>query len=146
MSCIDRLIIVTHIDREHAIREVLVNGVDGYLSKASSLDEVECGLRQVLLGSRFVCERFSSLLVSALNQPRLTSREQTVLSLIAVGLSSKAVARVPDVAPGTVKSHMRAILSKPGGHSPTEAAHVARQRGLVPVADPCVAGRMTQLP
>lgn len=61
----------------------------------------------------------------------LTSREHDVLRLLAAGASTKAIARALDLSPNTVKSHTRHLFDKLGVRTRTEAAVVARRRGLV---------------
>jgi DNA-binding CsgD family transcriptional regulator len=62
----------------------------------------------------------------------LTRREQTVLELVAEGLSNGEAAERLVVSPQTVKAHMRTILGKLGVHNRTAAVAVARRRGLLP--------------
>jgi hypothetical protein len=50
------------------------------------------------------------------------------------GLSNKMIARDLDLAVGTVKAHVRAILEKLDARSRTQAAAQARRRGLVEAA------------
>jgi two-component system NarL family response regulator len=66
---------------------------------------------------------------------RLTSREGEVLCLLAKGMSNKSIARVLDIADGTVKSHVKSIMSKLGASCRTEAASIATERGLVDVPE-----------
>ena len=65
----------------------------------------------------------------------LTSREDEVLRLLAKGLSNKSIARELDIAAGTVKVHVKSIMSKLDASSRTEAASIATARGLVDVLD-----------
>ena len=61
----------------------------------------------------------------------LTARELEVLQLLAQGFSNKLIARMLGIGLGTVKSHVRPILEKLHAASRTEAAAVARRRGLL---------------
>ena len=126
-----RLMVVTNIDRERQIHQALAGGVDAYVAETASLSEFRHGLRQIAQGKRFVSGCFSHMLVSGLTQPELTLREQAVLTLISLGRPNKTIARDLEIASGTVKSHVRSILAKLAVTTRTEAAHVARQRGLV---------------
>jgi PAS domain S-box-containing protein len=63
--------------------------------------------------------------------PRLTGRQLEVLSLIAEGLSAKAISARLDLAEPTVRNHIRAILLELGCHSQLEALAAARRWGLV---------------
>ncbi len=61
----------------------------------------------------------------------LTEREQQVLAMLAVGASTKAVARALDLSPNTVKTHTRHLFEKLGVRTRTEAAAEARRLGLI---------------
>jgi LuxR family maltose regulon positive regulatory protein len=66
----------------------------------------------------------------ALIEP-LSARELEVLRLLATGLSNKDIAETLFIAVGTVKQHLKNIYGKLGVHSRTEAAHRARDLGLL---------------
>jgi ATP/maltotriose-dependent transcriptional regulator MalT len=59
-----------------------------------------------------------------------------VLRLVAAGQPNKAIARQLAIELGTVKSHVRAIMTKLGAISRTQAASIAVSRGLVAEARP----------
>ena len=61
----------------------------------------------------------------------LTPREIEVLSLVADGLSNKAIAARLGISPQTVKFHVASISGKLGAANRTEAARRAIQRGIV---------------
>lgn len=60
----------------------------------------------------------------------LTTRRREVLRLLAQGLSNKRIALELNLAEGTVKLHVSAILRALGARNRTEAALKARARGL----------------
>lgn len=62
---------------------------------------------------------------------KLTPREMEVLSLLAEGLSNKAIAYELGISEHTVKFHVNAIFGKLGAQSRTEAAVRATQLGLI---------------
>lgn len=61
----------------------------------------------------------------------LSQREQEVLELIELGLANKEIANRLDLAPATVKAHIRNIYGKIQARSRTEALSKARQFGLI---------------
>lgn len=63
--------------------------------------------------------------------PDLTSREREVLELVAAGLTNGEIGRRLFISTKTVSVHVSNILAKLGAGSRTEAAAVARQRGLL---------------
>jgi len=61
----------------------------------------------------------------------LTDRELQVLSLLAEGLSNKAVAARLGISDQTVKFHVASISGKLGAHNRTEAVRLGVRRGLI---------------
>jgi DNA-binding CsgD family transcriptional regulator len=66
-----------------------------------------------------------------LTRTPLTMRESEILRLIGSGMSNKLIALELNIALGTVKAHVRAILDKLGARSRTQATVIAAQRGLL---------------
>jgi DNA-binding NarL/FixJ family response regulator len=64
-------------------------------------------------------------------QESLTPRETDVLMLLAQGLDNKSISARLQIALGTVKSHVKAVLEKLAASSRTQAVATAHQRGLV---------------
>jgi DNA-binding NarL/FixJ family response regulator len=61
----------------------------------------------------------------------LTGREREVLTLVAMGLTNKAIAQRLGISEHTVKFHVASILAKLDAESRTEAVHLAVRRGLL---------------
>jgi DNA-binding CsgD family transcriptional regulator len=62
----------------------------------------------------------------------LTAREQSVLALIAQGLTANAAARRLGVAPSTVRKHLEHAYAKLGYHDRLAAVVYAQHHGLLP--------------
>jgi DNA-binding NarL/FixJ family response regulator len=63
----------------------------------------------------------------------LTARELEVLSLVALGLTNKAIAQRLGISDHTVKFHVAAVLTRLNAESRTEAVNIAYRRGLLTV-------------
>jgi DNA-binding NarL/FixJ family response regulator len=124
------LVMTTH-DREHEVRRALEQGVHGYLLLGCTIDELVDGVRTLARGARYLCMTVAQRVADSLTREALTSRERDVLRLLSLGQCNKAIARELEIAVGTVKSHVKAIMEKLDASSRTEAASIATQRGMV---------------
>lgn len=62
----------------------------------------------------------------------ISPRELTVLQALAEGQSNKEIARLLEVSPNTVKTHVARLYDKLGARRRTEAIHRARELGILP--------------
>jgi len=126
-----RMLVLTTRDTELEIRAALQAGVHGYLVQGCSGDEVVRGVKTIAHGVRYFCPTVSQRMADCIAHTALTGRETDVLRFLCDGLSNKVIARKMDVAIGTVKTHLRAILTKLSASSRTHAVLLAAQRGLL---------------
>jgi DNA-binding NarL/FixJ family response regulator len=126
-----RILALTTSDGEADIRRALHAGVHGYLLRGEPLNELIEGVTALAHGGRYLSRSIAQRLMDSLTPATLTAREMDVLQLVAAGESNKAVARELQIEIGTVKSHMNAILAKLNATSRTQAAAIARTRGLL---------------
>ncbi len=129
------VLILSAYDDEHYVRAALAAGVAGYLLKTTPSDELVRSIRAA-------CEGFNLLEAGLTGQgekaegapeqyvPRLTSREQEVVRLVARGMSNKAIARQLGISPRTVEGHLNHVFDKLGTTSRTELVHVALANSL----------------
>jgi DNA-binding NarL/FixJ family response regulator len=126
-----RVMVVAQRGREQEVRHALENGVHGYLLHGCGVDELLGGIRALSLGQRYMCAAAAQRVAESMAREALTSRESEVLGLLVNGHCNKAIARQLDIAVGTVKAHMKGIMSKLDVSSRTQAVSVAVARGLV---------------
>jgi DNA-binding NarL/FixJ family response regulator len=125
------LMAVGTMDRERDIRQALEHGVAAVLLAGCRLDELVDAVGALRRGARYVCHAAAQRLAESVGHESLTARETDVLRLLAQGLGNKAIARELEIAVGTVKTHVKAILDKLDACSRTQAADVAMRRGLL---------------
>lgn len=111
-------------------RQALKQGVLGHVEAACSLEELQSALAAVRHGQRYLCAATAARLAEASVEEALTPRENEVLQLLCLGLDNKSIAQRLDLALGTVKTHVKAILDKLGVSSRTHAVAAAHRRGL----------------
>lgn len=126
-----RVLVLTALSSERAVRQALERGVHGYVLLESSIDELMHAVLAVCRGQRFLSPAVAQRMADSLTHETLTSRENEVLALLAAGQCNKTIARQLQIAVGTVKAHVKAIMGKLGASSRTQAVSVAAQRGLV---------------
>jgi two-component system, NarL family, response regulator len=126
-----RILVMTMYDHEEDIFSSIRAGAKGYILKSAPRAEIIAALRKVGAGERYLPDYVAATIASRLSAPSLTGRETEVLQLLRVGISNKEIARQIHVSEGTVKAHVREILSKLGAISRTEAVNLALQRGLL---------------
>jgi DNA-binding NarL/FixJ family response regulator len=143
-----KLMVVAMRGQELEVRSALEAGIRGYVLVGCSADEIVSAARAVASGRRYLCSAATLRMVDSLSRPALTVREGEVLALVRRGHNNKEVARSLGISVGTVKAHMRGLLSKLGARCRTEALWIASQQGLAPrpshaaSARPSVAARM----
>lgn len=125
------VLIVTRCEGEYQIRRALELGVRGYLLLGCSLQELAEAVRALHRGSRYIDVVVAQHIAESVALERPTERETEVLRLLAIGHCNKSIALKLDIAVGTVKSHVKAILQKLDVATRTEAAAVADRRGLL---------------
>jgi DNA-binding NarL/FixJ family response regulator len=126
-----RVLVMTTHDREHEVRLALEAGVYGYLLLGCPIQELIAGVNALCRGSRYLCLAVAQRMAESLTREALTPREADVLRLLVRGQCNKSIAKQLDIAVGTVKAHVKAIMGKLDASSRTQAASVAAQRGLI---------------
>jgi DNA-binding NarL/FixJ family response regulator len=121
-----RVLIITAFDLDEYIVEALRLGASGFLVKDAEPAELVHAIRVIAAGDAVlaptITKRLLDLLGHELPPPRLaspmptqlTTREQTVLQLIAEGRSNREIGRALFLADSTVKSHVGHLLAKLG--------------------------------
>lgn len=125
------VVILSTYDGEDDIYRAVRGGVRGYLLKDVQSDELLTCVRTVCKGGTYLPMNISSKLASRIRIEDLTERELQILERVAAGDANKVIARRFDIGEGTVKTHLRAILSKLDATSRTEAIAIAQRRGLI---------------
>lgn len=123
--------ILTHNTSEAKISRALEQGVRGYVLLGGSLEDLIDGLRSIHAGGVAVGPLVVTRMADWMKQQTLTPRQEEILRQLMLGLSNKIIASKLALTIGTVKSHVKAILQKLDARSRTEAAAIARRRGIL---------------
>ncbi|WP_338763227.1 response regulator transcription factor [Massilia sp. METH4] len=130
-AAIPRILIVTHHHKEAHVREALDQGAYGYLLHDCTADELYDAVRNLANGMRYLTEKVSKSIADSISRTLLTRRESDVLHLLAGGHCNKLIARELGIGVGTVKTHIKGLLTKLDAKARTHAVVIAAERGLV---------------
>ena len=126
-----RIILLTTYDTDEDIYRGLKAGAASYLLKNVGLNELAQTIEAVHAGERRIPAAIAAKLAEHMAQPELTPRQLDTLRLLVAGLSNQEIAERLYITEGTVKAHVKAILSKFGARDRAQAAAIALKRGLV---------------
>ena len=137
-----RIIVLTALRAPEHLREALRAGVDGYVLKDTSFEELLVAVRNVMMGKKYLSPDVSAHLVDDFLNPgrgperdspldRLTVRERSILQLIAEGRTNRSTAEFLSVSPKTVEKHRARLMHKLGLRSATELTLAALELGLI---------------
>jgi len=127
-----KVIILTSFLDDHLVRDALRLGASGYVLKHSGPTALLDYIRAALRGEIPLDPSAVKVLAEPDNDPlaELTPREREVLEYIASGLSNKQIARQMSVTEKTVKTHATSVFAKLNVRDRTQAALLAKERGL----------------
>ena len=133
-----KIIILTTFDRDDYVFQGVRAGAMGYLLKDLPAHKLFETIRRVHAGEIFIQPEIASRTLraslhapgTALMEP-LSDREREVLVMLAQGIPNKEIADKLHIAEGTVKNHVTNILDKLQVQNRTQAADIARRRGLL---------------
>jgi len=133
-----RVIILTTFDRDDYVFQGVRAGALGYLLKDTPAEQLVEIIRRVHAGDVFIQPEIASRALRATLHPAnggliepLSEREREVILMLAQGIPNKEIASKLHIAEGTVKNHVSNILGKLQAQNRTEAANIARQKGLI---------------
>ncbi|WIE84068.1 response regulator transcription factor [Curtobacterium sp. MCPF17_021] len=137
-----RVVALTTIRRDDAVLAALRAGAAAFLTKDALPEVVTATIRDVHAGRPAPTEAEALDLLRAQGTPAvtdrrdevldaLTAREREVFLLVAKGLSNAEIAESVFLSDATVKTHVRAVLTKLGLRNRIQVVITAHERGLV---------------
>jgi DNA-binding NarL/FixJ family response regulator len=109
----------------------LVGSSSSHRDKVIIVEDLGNGIESVHDGAMALGSVVASRIAERIRQRDLTRRECEILGQVMNGFSNKRVALTLRLSEGTVKSHVKSILSKLGASNRTHAASIARRRHLL---------------
>jgi len=126
-----RIILLTTYDTEEDVYRGLRAGAASYLLKEVGLEELVDTIQAVHAGEKRIPAHIAAKLAEHMAKPALTPRQLDTLRLVVTGRSNQEIAAQLNITEGTVKAHVKAILSKFGARDRAHAASIALKRGIV---------------
>jgi DNA-binding NarL/FixJ family response regulator len=134
-----RVIVLTAYGSEEHILDAVRTGARGYLLKSAGLDEVLQAVRVVAAGGSLLEPTVTTRLLDSMERMLkgrntaeiLTGREREILTLVARGLSNKAIGEELGLAERTIKFHATIIFRKLGVANRAEATARALRDRLI---------------
>ncbi|WP_439380960.1 response regulator [Amycolatopsis lexingtonensis] len=128
-----RVLIVTTYDTDADILPAIQAGATGYLLKDALPEDLAAAVRTAAAGRTTLAPAVADRLLDRMRRPgvAVTRREIEVLTLVADGLSNRAIGERLHLTEGTVKSHLARCYTKLGVDSRTAAVAAATDLGLI---------------
>lgn len=136
-------LVVTTFGDEKTVTAAIEAGADGYLLKATALDELKRDIHAIRDGGSPLSPMIARKLLNRMHgkataaapdgggETALTPREREILEMIAKGFSYAETSTICAISTATVHSHLKRIYRKLEVHSKTEAVYEARRRSLI---------------
>ena len=123
------LMLSMHSEEQYAMRSMKA-GASGYMTKDTASNQLVKAIRKINDGRKFISTEVAELLVTDLYHENekdphenLSDREFEILKMIAIGLSTKAIAAELIISPKTVSTYRSRILDKLDLHNNSDLIH-----------------------
>ncbi len=137
-----RIAILTMLSMEDTVYNSLRFGVDAYILKDSSPEELFLALDSIMLGKSYISSGISTMLIKSLRSDtpdahaderwyRLTPREREILQYVTRGSKTREIASILHRSIKTVEKHRASIKRKLGTDSIAEMRAYGMRLGLL---------------
>jgi DNA-binding NarL/FixJ family response regulator len=128
------VLILTMSDDDATLLTALRAGAGGYLLKEAGQEDIMAAIRAVSTGQTVLGVGLAQRMLAAGETtpilPELTPREREILTLVADGLRTAAIAERLYLSPKTVSNNLTSIFAKLGVTDRAQAMIIGRQHGL----------------
>lgn len=130
-----KIIVLTSITDVQIIRQAIRKGANGFLSKASSIDELIEGMYEIHAGKQYIAKNLQESLVNTIFTEEqviyhLSPREKDVLQKVCSGQTIKEIAYDLNLSAHTVQYYHRSVMNKLKVKRTADLIVFAMQHGL----------------
>ncbi|WP_242689260.1 response regulator transcription factor [Pedobacter sp. SYSU D00535] len=136
-----KVIVLSMMDNEKYIFDAFAAGVNGYLLKNVSIEELVFSIRQAATGKEVLAMELGMSMLRRASKHHnntffnagvsLTVKEMEVLTLIADGYTNQEIAEVTFTSRRTVEGHRQSLIDKTGVKNTAQLIRYACKEGLV---------------
>jgi DNA-binding NarL/FixJ family response regulator len=142
-SASTKIIAITGYTAKEYFQEVMKIGLDGFLLKEASIDELLAAMRSVIAGQAYVCPEIAATflhrtarkseptLLNRYSFNDLTPRERSVFKLIAESHTNRSAAEYLSLSEKTIEKHRSSLMRKLNLHSAVDLKMHAIDIGLI---------------
>ncbi|WP_421892459.1 response regulator [Marinoscillum sp.] len=113
-----KILVLSMHDEAHLVKEILKEGIEGYLIKKDSHNELINAIYTIRSGKTYLSSDVSKILIKGLNgveeQRLLTEREREIVKLISKEFTNRQIAEELFISERTVETHRKNIFRKTG--------------------------------
>lgn len=120
-----KVVVVTTFKRAGYFERAVKAGVDAYVLKDRSTDELMTTIEKVMKGKKDYSPELVEIITS--NNNPLTSQEKKLVALLDRGLSNKEIAKDMCLSEGTVRNYISNILTKLNASSRLDALRIVKE-------------------
>lgn len=136
-----RVLAISGIISPENVLPAVSAGVDGFLTKDCSIEEIVQATQSVARGDRFFCNTVLQVIINGkpeeadCDSTKLSEREQEIARMVALGNTNKQIAEQLFISVHTVHTHRKNIMKKLGCHSSAELTMFCMRTGLVSIEE-----------
>ena len=116
-----KILMLSHYNNEPYVIRALKAGADGYMLKDAAVDELQDGLKDILAGRMYISPDIDQTIITRIDNSQgnevdaldiLTTRQRSILQLIAEGHSTKDIAEKLFLSVKTIEAHRANIMDR----------------------------------
>jgi DNA-binding NarL/FixJ family response regulator len=126
-----RIVVLTTYPGDARVARAIALGATSYILKMAGSGEIISAVRSAVAGRSILATDVARDMVKHRGSETLSTKEVSVLKLVACGKPNRSIGEALNVSEQTVKSRIKNILAKLDAHDRTHAVTIAVRRGFI---------------